>query len=122
MQSLVQVLHLGLRFLLLLRQSLTDVRNRTRDEPAKTVPNTHPSVSVHSLAKTGKYAIPQAKRGSVHPPNTLIHVGLLRDLTHLVRRQFQQARVALLGRDLRLDHVDLLLRVDGLRLDFLDEL
>lgn len=55
----------------------------------------------------------------LHLAHTLIHLGLLRQRAKFLRCQLEETGVLLLGCDLRLGDVQLLLRGDGLGLDFL---
>ena len=62
------------------------------------------------------------RSGILHLADSFVDIDLPWQVVHLARCQFQQSRVTLLGRNLRLDHVDLLLSLDGARLDLLYEL
>jgi hypothetical protein len=64
----------------------------------------------------------QLIKSHAHLAHAFVDISLLWQRRQLARCQLQKPDIALLCRDLSLDNADLLLRGNGLRLDFLDEL
>jgi hypothetical protein len=62
------------------------------------------------------------RAGALHSPDALVDMGVTWQASHLLRRQLEETNVSLLDRDLRANHVDLLLRQNCLGFDLLHQL
>jgi hypothetical protein len=70
----------------------------------------------------GRWNGSRGRRSCLHFAHALVDIGLRRQCRNLVRGELEHANLALLGCYLGSDHIDLLLGLYSLALDFLHEL